>query len=801
MANPPGLPLVWVQHFPVHEFTADDDRAVLVRTFIAFFCTPLGEDLLRKGAKVYSQDQVVLPIDFELVAGGCESSLREALEAQASVAIDCLAIAAHEVLFKVQAAKTTAQLGLTRPGRVVIRLQNHNPSKMFIRQLKSNAIGHLATLRGTVIRMSAVRPLIQRLVFACGKCGEKTSVTFLDGKFAPPTKCPGESCRSRTFTPDRSSAECVDWQKVRIQEVVGADKMAEGKVPRTVEVEMCGDLVDSCVAGDIINVLGLVKVLATGDDLDALSMVNESRPAKTRAMGTDSLAHPPNMPQGFTPRDLDFVAKFTEGFSPRDLDFVAKFTEVCLGFEVWGLSGMCLGSELCLLFVVCGLRGVRKNVGSTSKVPLRGDIHVMVVGDPGLVSVVRDAISGEYVFEAGAVVLADRGSCCVDEFDKMPNEHQALLEAMEQQEVSVAKAGLVASLPSRTSIIAAANPCEGHYNKAKSVAENLKMSAAMLSRFDLIFILLDRPDEALDQCLSEHVMAMHSGLEWRAQAARNRLLQHHQPTQPPLLLPGSSQARGSEPQAVPLAQRLSMKPGEDNQPLPVQLLRKYIAYAKQYVQPRLSDGARDVLQEFYLKLRQQAAPGSSTPITARQLESLARLAEARAKVDLREEVTVQDAQMILETIVRIALEARLQRQAASSASYNAITIIIITVYTFLQVMEVIWEAIMRTALGARLQRKIIKAAEAGRFLTILRRHAERSGQTTFSTPELFSLANDAALKVKDIGAFLEGLNEAGELLKAGSGQYRVRGVKPSATPSTSAGGAGSQMGGGQFGGR
>ncbi|KAJ3230198.1 DNA replication licensing factor mcm8, partial [Chytriomyces hyalinus] len=252
-------------------------------------------------------------------------------------------------------------------------------------------------------------------------------------------------------------------------------------------------------------------------------------------------------------------------FTRKDLYGIRQIHEVG-GDELFPLlvNSLCpaiFGHEIVKAGLLLALFGGRRRSNQESKeIDIRSNPHVLVVGnyliqhpfenrhthkickkgDPGLgksqmlsavvkaaprgvyvcgnttttsgltVTLCKDGESGDSALEAGALVLGDRGVCCIDEFDKL-TEHQALLEAMEQQSISIAKAGMVCTLPARTSVIAAANPVGGHYNKAKTVSENLKMNTALLSRFDLVFILLDKPDEQLDKFLSDHII---KGKKW-----------------------------------------------------------------------------------------------------------------------------------------------------------------------------------------------------------------------------------------------------------------------------------------------
>uniref|UniRef100_A0A3Q4GX32 DNA helicase n=1 Tax=Neolamprologus brichardi TaxID=32507 RepID=A0A3Q4GX32_NEOBR len=259
-------------------------------------------------------------------------------------------------------------------------------------------------------------------------------------------------------------------------ELISGEQRETGRIPRTVECHLTSDLCDSCVPGDTVTVTGIVRVSNDGssrgnkDQCMFLLYIEATSVSNTKGQGSSGAVE-------------DRCGG--EEFSLK---------------ELYAIQEIQSQPDLLRLIAVCNVapRGIYVCGNSTSTTGLT-------------VSLSRDAGTGDYALEAGALVLADQGLCCIDEFDKMGNQQQALLEAMEQQSVSLAKAGIVSSLPARTSVVAAANPVGGHYNRGKTVSENLKMGSALLSRFDVVFLLLDIPDESHDRQLSEHVMANRSG--------------------------------------------------------------------------------------------------------------------------------------------------------------------------------------------------------------------------------------------------------------------------------------------------
>ncbi|XP_017294810.1 DNA helicase MCM8 isoform X3 [Kryptolebias marmoratus] len=597
------------------------------------------------------------------------------LKEQPEVMMSCLGVAIHQVLtadLEKQAAELQEEelpdaTPIINIPHISVRLYNYEPMTP-LRTLRASVFGHLVSVKGTVVRVSNIRPLCTRMAFRCQTCTNTLPLPLQHGKYATPTKCIQPGCRSRSFLPIRSSplTQTVDWQIIKVQELMGGEQRETGRIPRTVECHLTSDLCDSCVPGDTVTVTGIVRVINDGSSrgnkdqcmfllyIDATSVSN-TKGQLSKSGGEESSGSPEDR-------------SGEEEFSLKELYAVQEIQSQPDLFRliVNSLCPAIYGHLLVKAALALALFGGRQKHTGKNSVPVRGDPHILIVGDPGLgksqmlqavchvaprgiyvcgnststtgltVSLSRDSGTGDYALEAGALVLADQGLCCIDEFDKLGNQQQALLEAMEQQSVSLAKAGIVSSLPARTSVVAAANPIGGHYNRGKTVSENLKMSSALLSRFDVVFLLLDIPDESHDRRLSEHVMANRAGKGRTSSATVTRTSAELEPS---ILLQHS---------AMPLSDRLQIPAGESVDLLPACLLRKYISYARQYVRPSLSPEAAQTLQDFYLSLRAQAHSADATPITTRQLESLIRLTEARAKLELRETATKSDAEDVVE---------------------------------------------------------------------------------------------------------------------------------------------------------
>jgi len=682
-----------------------------------------------------------VPLDYQVLLRDFQDvHFKKCLETKPEQVFSCMGLAISQLISEA----TDTEI----PHKIHARLYNYEPITP-ISHLKSAFVGKLVCIRGTVVRVGSIKPIVTAMDFSCSRCSAQFHEYFVDGKFHYPERCKTAGCNSKIFDPLQSTAKTEDWQKIKVQEVMtGSDP---GRVPRTVEVELTEDQVDSCVPGDVVTICGQVKLSGTQV---SRGRVKGGQSIYVSYIDANCVG---NIKQGDTGK-LDLLQ-----FSLKEINGIQKIVMAknIFGLIVKSICPSIYGNQLVKAGLVLAMfSGAQKKASANSSLGIRGDIHVLLVGDPGLgksqllqavceiaprgvyvcgsysstsgltVTLLRDQSTGDYALEAGALVLGDQGICCIDEFDKMRHEHQALLEAMEQQSVSIAKAGIVCNLPARTAVIAAANPCGGHYNKAKTVAENLKISAPLLSRFDLVFILLDKPDEHRDLLLSEHVMSLHT-------TGGDRPSQR--PSQRPTVAQAATQTTDTDDTSDLLARLMSTaaKPS----PIHPQLLRKYIGYAKKYCpSPVLSDEAADVLQDFYISLREHQSSTDYTPITTRQIESMIRLAEARARLELRDLVTKQDAQDVVQ----------IMRQSLKEAFEDDFEC---------------FDFRKTSAMSSAKQQKT--------FISILNQKSKKTMNCIFAFAELKTIAMEAHLNVPNLEDFIETLNFHGYLLKQGNGHYKL----------------------------
>ena len=507
-----------------------------------------------------------------------------------------------------------------------------------LREVKSSQIGRIVTIRGIVTRVAEVLPRIVVACYMCQNCGYECYESVNARDFTPKTDCPIKKC---SVNKKRSSGSLylrakysrfVKYQEIRIQEL--PDQVPTGNVPRSIVVEARGESTRQCTAGDIVQVTGIF--------LPEKPRVNSFR-ASTSGGGLVFSTYL---------RCLNVVReKRTEGamlFDPEQFDEIVE-AEKRAGRSMYDRLARSIAPEIyghddvkkAILLQLIG--GVAKNMPDGMKI--RGDINIALFGDPGVAksqllkhvttiapravyttgkgssgvgltaAVTRDSFTGEVALEGGALVLADKGICCIDEFDKMDDsDRTAIHEVMEQQTVSIAKAGITTTLNARTAVLAAANPLYGRYNKKLSPTQNINLPAALLSRFDLLFLLLDKVGAERDRSLAEHVTYVH-------------MHRKH--------------------------------PALEVETMPVSFVRAFIERSRQFnpalpdfesEDPELRERGRRVLShivEAYVEMRQQDASDTEndhvkSALTPRQLLSILRIASAHARVRFASELAEED---------------------------------------------------------------------------------------------------------------------------------------------------------------
>ncbi len=477
---------------------------------------------------------------------------------------------------------------------------------LLIQDLGAQHLNRLVGFKGLITRRGEIQNRVQLLTLVCDKCGETIKINLSQVESLP-KKCP--ICRKGNLIKRYRESEFKDVQLIEVQELL--ERVDAGAPAAKIVGMLDGDLINKFVPGDIIEISGIIRLNYDSQ----YRKKKEYFPRYVEVLGMERIK-----------RDFESIEVTKEEEKlfkemAKDPEIERKLAESIFP-DIYGYPEV---KRALLLHLLGGTKGKRTASGT----PLRANIHVLLIGDPGIAktrmiqqvltlapksifvsgktvsgvgltaSVEKDELSGQgWTLKAGALVLASGGIVGIDEFDKIDEEDRAALhEVMESGTVSIAKAGIVATLKADTTVLAAANPKYGRFQFNKPIPEQFNIPPSLLSRFDLIFPLMDILNEEKDKELAEHIIGLHTGQKGIQTVYYDR-----------------------------------------------DTLRKYIAYAKKHIHPKITREAAQHIRDYYVRLRKEGENAGTVPITPRYLEGIIRLAEANAKARLSNFVEVRDAQ-------------------------------------------------------------------------------------------------------------------------------------------------------------